>query len=286
MKRLLYFFSLLLSLASCGQREQRVLARFVPERKDDFVWENKYVCYRAYGEALESSVVSPGFDVWVKTPGSLVADEFYHKTLTESDVYYHIDHGRGKDCYTVSISLGGGASAPLVDGQLIYPAMNFRSYEILEYTADKAVFVLEYPAWEVDGKMVSLRKQFTVEAESHFCKVEDFYCGDFEQLEIAAGILTHVVDEQYLDDRGFAIWEKASDTSVEAEDAHIGIALYMPGADRVLPLQANLPHLVCTKTIKPGEKLEYYFGSCWEKGDIKTARDWFELYLKSSQSSK
>ena len=280
MKRLFTLFALCLSIASYAQPEQTVHARFVPERKDDFVWENKYTCYRAYGEALESGMISPGFDVWVKTPGSIICEELYHKTLTESDIYYHIDHGRGKDCYTVGISLGSGASAPLVDGQLIYPSTNFRSWEILSRSEDRIVFVLEYPAWEVDGKMVSLRKKFTVDADSYFCKVEDYYSGDFGQLTIAAGAVTHEVDSQTIDDRGFAFWEKPSETTFEKDDAHIGISVFMRDAEQVMPLQANLPHLVCTKTIKPGEKVEYWFGSCWEKGDIKSAEQWFEQYRK------
>ena len=82
-------------IASCAPKEQKVMARFVPERSDDFVWENNYVCYRAYGEALEGNPTSPGFDIWVKTPGALVADERYRMELEEG-LSYHIDHGNGK----------------------------------------------------------------------------------------------------------------------------------------------------------------------------------------------
>ena len=278
MKRFFYLLAAVMLIASCAPKEQKVMARFVPERSDDFVWENNYVCYRAYGEALEGNPTSPGFDIWVKTPGALVADERYRMELEEG-LSYHIDHGNGKDCYKVAVSLGGGASAPLVDGQLIYPATNYRSYDILSEKADEVVFVLHYPAWDVNGAKVSLDKKITVSADTYFCKAEDVYSGDFDELVIAAGVFTHEMDDSLITDRGFAIWEKASDTSVEPEEeGRIGVAVYMPEAETVVPLEANRPHIVCTKTVRPGDTLTYYFGSCWSKGDIKDAASWFEEF--------
>jgi hypothetical protein len=46
-------------------QEPLVLGRAVPERKDDFAWENKIVAYRIYGPALEATgEISSGIDVW------------------------------------------------------------------------------------------------------------------------------------------------------------------------------------------------------------------------------
>lgn len=265
---------------SSTPEEQKVMARFVPERMDDFVWENDLVCYRAYGKALEGNPTSPGFDIWVKTPGELVANSRYEGYLLESDEFYHHDHGNGKDCYKVAVSLGAGASAPLVDGQLIYPATNFRSWEIVDSTATSISFILHYPAWEVEGVQVALDKKITVEAGTYFCKAEDVYTGDFESLTVAAGVFTHDgPEESMLGSDRFAIWEKASDTSFEPEDGMIGVGVYMPGAEAVMPLEANRPHIVCTKTVKPGETVCYYFGSCWTKGNIKTYQEWESMVM-------
>ncbi len=280
MKKFLIALASLALLCGCNSKEQKVMARYVPERADDFIWENDLVCYRAYGEALEGNPTAPGFDVWVKTPGKLVADERYRLELEEGQSY-HIDHGNGKDCYKVAVSLGAGASSPLVGGQLIYPATNYRSWEILEESADKVVFVLSYPEWEVDGKMVSLDKKITVNAGSYFCEVEDSYKGDFDTLTIAAGIFNHEPEDPEQTtmigiDR-LAIWEHASDTSVEPEDGMIGVAVVMPDADAVYPLETNKPHLVAVKDIANGETLKYSFGSCWSKGDIKTDGEWLDL---------
>ena len=127
------------------------MARHVPERADDFIFENNLICGRIYGQALEGNPTSPGIDIWVKLPGALVADQRYKDEL-ENGKTYHKDWGNGKDCYKVAVSLGGGASAPLVDGQLCYPATNWRSYEILSKTPEEVVFVLTYPAWQAGDK--------------------------------------------------------------------------------------------------------------------------------------
>lgn len=275
---------LLLASASCGTpRQARVLARYVPERSDDFVFENELVAGRIYGKALEGNPTSPGIDVWVKLPGILVANEWYAKVSAGERGYYHRDHG-GKDCYQVGVSLGGGASAPLIGDRLCYPATNYRSYEVLQSTPRKAVFVLHYPAWEADGITVSLDKKITVTPGTYFLKCEDTYSfsgAPGDTLQIAAGVFRHpkkeTVEEELLDCPGrYALWEKASDTHAEPEEGRIGIAVVMPGADDVR-LSRKGTHGLCVKTVKSGETLTYWFGSCWSKGDVKTPEAWFDL---------
>lgn len=276
MKKTLIFLSLAAALCGCSSsQEARVMARFVPERADDFIIENNLACGRFYGEALEGNPTSPGFDVWVKTPGELVANQRYVDEL-QNGLSYHIDHGNGKDCYKVAVSLGAGASVPLVNGSLAYPATNYRSYEILEESADKIVFVLHYPAWEVNGVQVSLDKKITVEPDTYFFKAEDTYNGNFETLDVAAGIWDHFESESYIGADRLAIWEAASDQSVEPEDGMIGVGLVMPGADQVIRIDGQRKHIAAVKTITPGETITYWFGSCWSKGDIKDAEGWFE----------
>jgi len=275
MKRIIYVFSLALLLVSCAPKQvDKVMARYVPERKDDFVWENEKICYRAYGQALESETLSPGFDVWAKRVDALVADEWYDNNVNKK-ISYHKDYGQGKDCYKVSKSLGGGASSPVVNGEFVFPATNYRSYDILKSESEEAQFVLHYPAWDVDGKMVSLDKKITVKAGTHFCEIEDVYSGDFESITIAAGIWKHDGPELFTTDGNsfFAIWERASDTSEEVEDGMLGLALIMQDADSVT-IDGPADHAVAYKSIKPGESVKYSIGSCFSKGSIKSWDEW------------
>ena len=272
-----------LALTGCkNSSEQKVTARAVPERADDFMFENNLIAGRFYGRALEGDPTSPGLDIWVKLPGKLVADKWYAKAL-EDGGYYHRDHG-GKDCYKVGVSLGGGASVPFVNGNLCWPETNYRSYEILEKTADKVVFVLKYPAWTLGEGGVSLDKKVTVKADSYFIDVEDTYnFSGTDKLTVAVGFKLHgdqntVQDKIESKDR-IAIWEKASDQSVEPEDGMIGVAVVMPDADSVL-YSEDLDHALLLKEISSGETISYSVGSCWSKGDIKTSSAWFDLIRK------
>lgn len=287
MKRyaLILAFAAIFALAGCNQpaEEQRVMARFVPERSDDFVFENNLIAGRFYGAALEGNPTSPGIDVWVKLPGKLVADKWYAEAQKDPE-YYHHDHG-GKDCYKVAVSLGGGASAPLIDGRLAMPATNYRSYDILRQEPDTVVFVLHYPEWEAaEGIKVSLDKQVTVCADSYFCRVDDSYkFTGADSLTIAAGLLLHVAQETITHDmKGngrYAIWERASDQSVEPEDGMLGLAVYVPGSQDII-LDDDLDHAIIIKSVKSGEPFTYYFGSCWSKGELKTPKDWFDEVKK------
>ena len=148
---------------------------------------------------------------------------------------------------------------------------------MLESSPEKVVFVLSYPQWEAEGYKISLEKKITVCAGSHFCYAEDTYSfeGPCDSLVIAAGIVRHdVVCESAVED-GFAIWEKASDTGAEPEDSCIGLAVKLPGASFV-GLSEDGTHSICTKAVKSGESLGYYFGSCWSKADIPNAEGWFD----------
>jgi len=274
-----------LTLGGCKSApEQKVMARAVPERADDFVFENNLIAGRFYGKALEGNPTSPGLDIWVKLPGKLVADEWYKGYMEESDTYYHKDHG-GKDCYKVAVSLGGGASVPFIEGQPRWPATNYRSCEVLETAPDKVVFALHYPSWEaVEGVNVSLDKKVTVTADTYFIQVEDTYnFTGAETITIAAGIKLHsaqnTVQDKYEGNDRFAIWENASDQSVEPEDGLLGVAVIMPGADSLL-VSEELDHGLLLKDIASGETVSYSVGSCWSKGDIKDAATWFGMVKK------
>lgn len=115
-----------------GQRENypaEAFGRTVPERYDDYAWENNKVAYRLYGPALETSpekLVTPGIDVWVKCTDKLVIDEWYARGN------YHHNYGDGMDCYKVGVTLGSGASLPFAGGKFWMMGHNYATARTLD----------------------------------------------------------------------------------------------------------------------------------------------------------
>ncbi len=88
----------------------KTYGRYVPERKDDFAWENDKIAFRMYGKALENTPkeMAYGMDVWVKRTDRLILNERYSRGE------YHIDHGDGMDYYHVGLTLGAGNMMPCI----------------------------------------------------------------------------------------------------------------------------------------------------------------------------
>ena len=95
----------------------KTYGRFVPERKDDFAWENDFAAYRMYGPALAKENPSNGVDFWAKCTEELVVNNRYEGEL-KNGKSYHIDWGTGMDFYKVGHALGCGGVAPYVADSL------------------------------------------------------------------------------------------------------------------------------------------------------------------------
>ena len=101
MKKCFLIAALFLCLVGCRTEMQtRVCGRYVPERKDDFAWENEYAAFRMYGPALANENPSNGVDLWLKNSPALVIDTMYGRELLDHRPY-HINYDGNLDCYKV-----------------------------------------------------------------------------------------------------------------------------------------------------------------------------------------
>ncbi|MGL5919552.1 MAG: DUF4861 family protein, partial [Bacteroidales bacterium] len=154
-----------IEIGSPEQFKSKVFARYVPERLDDFAWENDRVAFRVYGQGLKL-IDGPnnGIDAWNKRTDNLIIDEWYYRQEVEG-INYHSDYGTGCDYYAVGRSLGAGAPAPFVNDTLWLGA-NYKSYKVLDNGPVRASFQLVYGAYDVAGKAVSEVKTITIDAGS------------------------------------------------------------------------------------------------------------------------
>jgi hypothetical protein len=163
-------------------------ARVVPERADDFAFENDKVAFRVYGPALAESAESNGFDAWLKRVDYPIIDKWYRQHL-EEDKSYHKDWGEGYDPYKVGSSLGAGGIALWVDGQLVQPNV-YQSYHILENGPERVVFELTY-AYEQVG--IQELKTITLDTGSQLFASNSQFTKDGEPIavKVALGVTTH-----------------------------------------------------------------------------------------------
>ena len=201
MKKYIYIFAALLCLTSCQPEVQRVYGRYVPERKDDFAWENEYAAFRMYGPALRPENPSNGVDLWLKSSSELVVDSFYHREHTLG-FPYHINYGKGLDCYKVGHTAGCGGLVVVCDSQT-YVGGAYDRWEIIEQTNDKLVFRLEYDSLLVGNQVLQESITITAQAGQLFNKAEVVLTSasnyQFESpLLVGGGIYMHDTIDNYI----------------------------------------------------------------------------------------
>ncbi|RZM27392.1 MAG: DUF4861 domain-containing protein [Pedobacter sp.] len=251
---------------------KKTYARFVPERFDDFAWENDKVAFRMYGKALETRKDNAfGTDVWGKRTTKLVINNWYKS----GD--YHTDHGEGMDYYSVGLTLGAGDIAPFVKDS-IYFSKNYHHWKVLDNGPLRSTFQLGYDEWNVAGKAVTVTKTISLDAGSHLNRVEVkyTYAGE-EALPVVIGIVKRKEPGTMLMNELQGVmgyWEPR-----HGADGITGVGILVPGD--TLVMNTDRKHLLSHTTIKSGQPFAYYNGAAWDKAkEITSATAWFE-YLNN-----
>lgn len=267
----------------------KVSARYVPERKDDFAWENENAAYRMYGPALADENPSNGVDLWSKCVDELVVDSFYYRDLTLG-FPYHVNYGKGFDGYKVGHTLGCGGFCPIKDGHLLV-GNHYNNYHI-NYTGPlQSCFTLEYDTYTIT---------ITVSSQQYMCKAEVLFNESILDEEnsttiaLAAGIYLHdrVDNIQYCIPGGWLAYAETAtsdNTSYEMNgQTDMGRtfgAVYLPGAEDITIID-NTICAITQKDIAQENTLTYYFGGAWSEGTIKTDSEWFSAIAAETQHIK
>jgi hypothetical protein len=252
----------------------KTYARYIPERKDDFAWENDKVAFRMYGKALEkTSEDAYGIDFWTKNTANLVINDRYKKND------YHKDHGDGLDYYTVGFTLGAGGMAPYLKDTVRYSG-NYRSSKVLDNGPLRSTFQLSYDEWNAAGIKVKVTKTISIDAGSQLNRIENLYTySSSGNLPVAIGLSTRneAAKKLLLDKTGvLGYWEP-----VHGNDGITGV-----GAVTLNPLQNAIDapkQALGITALKNNVPYVYYAGAVWNKaGEITTETAWF-TYLKNFQ---
>jgi len=256
---------------------QKTYGRLVPERFDDYSWENDRIAFRVYATALiAKDGPSNGIDVWVKRTDKLVVDRWV-KDYKAGISSYHNDSGEGCDCYKVGRTLGAGAMAPFVNDSL-WLGSNFESYKTLDNGPVRTSFNVVYPPFNVNGKMVTETRTFSLDAGSQLSAVTEEYSGYSAPMEVAAGIVKRKegrITAKSVED-GYASYCLEEG---EGGITYLGVVATSP----VIKIIEKNDHVLLTTKYADGEKLLYYTGAGWSKWGFETPDKW-NRYIKDFSS--
>ena len=264
-----------------------VHARFVPERKDDFAWENDLAAYRMYGPALAPENPSNGVDLWLKCTNELIVDSFYYREH-ELHLPYHVNYGKGLDCYKVAHTPGCGGWFPLVGGKPQIGSQ-YDHWEVLDRGPLSVTFRLtydHYPLADLDSAETKAYVSITCMAHQPLCKAEVSIAYP-EELELGAGIFLHTATSnpdiplsgspQYSVKAGYVAYaENAVADAGDAQGRNYA-AVVMPRMDRCFMEDHTLIAVSEEKNF-----MTYYFGGGWSQWQYPEDGDWFSAVAAHS----
>lgn len=255
----------------------RTYGRYVPERKDDFAWENDKIAFRMYGKELEKTPkeMAYGTDVWVKSTDKMVINERYKRGR------YHENLGDGMDYYHVGLTLGAGNIAPYLHDTIWYDG-TYATWTLLDNGPLRTTFQLHYNEWKAGAMKLKATKTISLDAGSHFNRVQVDYTGQGNaELPLVMGIVKRneqgamLLDEQQ---SLMAYWEPQ-----HGADGITGVAVFT--AAPVAKMNVGPQQLLAHAKMPAGSTgFVYYNGACWNMaGAFRDAGQWFN-HVQMSRS--
>jgi len=265
-------------------------SRFVPERTDDYAWENNRVAFRTYGPRAQKMIasnikggtLSSGIDAWLKRVEYPIINKWYKKE-TQGTGSYHEDTGEGLDNFHVGISRGVGGIAKKVDSTY-YFSKNFTEWKTLFNGPIRTSFILEYASWNADNKKIIEKKKISLDYGSNLSKFEIILRGTDT---ISAGLTLHEQDGEIEINKKngwIAYWEPHGDSQlgtgiVIPDDEMVGYEHYLTNNKEASNLFAHIS--------SKGDTITYYAGFGWKKsGQFQNASEWNQYLNKFSECLK
>ena len=265
------------------EQELTCFSRFVPERTDDYAWENDKVAFRTFGPEAQrmkeagtpGGTLTSGIDAWLKRVDYSIIDKWYHKETTDAGSY-HEDTGEGLDNFHVGVSRGIGGSAVRVDGDYLV-SKNFVSWKTHSVGPIRTSFTLTYDSWSAGNQSIRESKTITLDRGSHF---SNFNCSVEGIDTMAIGMTLHENDGHTtvdLDNGWTSYWQPHG-------DSELGMAIIvgdgaMVDSDKYLTEAKDESNLYSHIKVDKN-KISYYSGLGWRKGGQFNSQSEWNDYIK------
>jgi hypothetical protein len=273
----------------------KVFARYVPERLDDFAWENDKIAHRTYGPALgapdterrgKEVLVTSALDIWSKRVPYLIVDRWYNK----GHDHYHHDEGEGMDMYNAGTSRGAGGTG-VWDGQKLWVGRNYKTWKVIANGPVRAIFELTYDAWDIgNGAKVTEVKRFTVDAGQNFDMIENTFTvqGGPNEITVAIGLNKNSSDRGQESKSSVTKNEAGgwlTQWEVQKTNGSLGEGIIVPSAFAGFA-EDNVNQIVLAKAVS-GRPVRYYVGGGWSKaGEFTTQEAWDKYTAECATRAK
>jgi hypothetical protein len=259
-------------------------SRFVPERTDDYAWENNRVAFRIYGptaqkmmeDEVEGGTLSSGVDAWLKRVEYPIINKWYKKE-TESEGSYHEDTGEGLDNFHVGISRGVGGIAVKKDS-VFYFSKNYTKWRTITTGPIRTSFSVEYADWDAGGNVIKESRIISLDYGSNLSKFEISLEGTDA---IHSGLTLHEKDGKVTADEKegwVSYWQPHVDSEIGT--AIIAAPGYFVGYEKYDSEEKDLSNAYAHLKVT-NNKTVYYAGFSWKKsGQFTTAQEW-QSYLSA-----
>ncbi|MCU6500643.1 DUF4861 domain-containing protein [Rugamonas sp. A1-17] len=259
----------------------QAFARYVPERLDDFAWENDRIAHRTYGQALAAPdtqgsgkevLVTSGLDIWFKRVRYPIVDRWYNK----GHDHYHKDEGEGLDMYGVGTTRGAGGTG-IWDGKQLYTSRNYAKWKVIANGPIRAIFELSYDAWDAAGAKVSEVKRFTVDAGHDFDQIDStFSFSGPASLTAAIGLNktpAYAPQEPTVTFTPLPAARALTQWVKQRSAGDFGVAIVLPSGEPAYA--ADAANELILALIRSGQPLRYYVGAIasWS-GEVGDAAAW------------
>ncbi len=275
----------ILSDASLPQADLSIVcwSQYLPERMDDFAWENDRFGARAYGPVIMQpapagqKLVSSGIDIINKCVAYPVLHRWFVERTGEGS--YHRDHGEGMDNYKVGPGRGcGGLGARGADGWAF--SINWSKAKMVQCGPVRTEFELTYPAWGGFGEET---RRVTLDRGQFFAHCRPRFRGRApEGVQVGPGLdcgAARQHDGEIARDLAagwIANWEP--DGVDGADTGSIGTAALLDPADA--PAATATDALGCEYLFPSAGRTSfgYWAGAAWSgAGAVKDAQAWHAL---------
>ncbi len=233
-------------------------------------WENDVVGFRNYFDARN------GMDIFGKFNQEMVME----KVGISQD--YHFKQDWGQDILRVGTSLGAGALALEINGQLhrVAPEAD-GTFEVITQGPVRSILRLRYNNWKVGDKTYDLVHDIAIYAGKWYYESTVYFPGHAGETTLVSGITTIDLGDRdaYMKDNQAKVTIVATHGPQAYEHENLGLAVllsnsYFSGIGRLNADATGINNSVLVKmNVKDTNRVTFRFYSGWELSDERFASE-------------